>query len=177
MRALPAVLAAVPNAEVLIIGADARGGYGKPAPDGQSWARQILAELGDGLPKDRVHFTGPLPHPVMLEALMLSWAHVYYTYPFVMSWSLLEAMALECLVIGSDTAPVRDAIENGENGILLDFLDVDALSAALIEACRNPTSFGAMRCEARQTIIRRYERTNICLPAWRELIGSQLVLS
>ena len=91
-----------------------------------------------------------------------------------MSWSLLEAMATECLVLGSDTAPVRDAITHGVDGILNDFFDVEALSDAMIEACRNPQRFTEMRKAARETILSRYDRATICRPAWTALVEPML---
>jgi glycosyltransferase involved in cell wall biosynthesis len=170
MRALPAVLAAVPNAEVLLIGSDDPDVYGFRAPAGTTWKRVLLNEVKDRLDMKRVHFTGHLPHEQMLAALSLSAAHVYYTYPFVLSWSLLEAMACRALVIASDTAPLRDAVENGKNGILLDFFDVNALAEALVQACREPARFAPLREAARETIVARFDRDRLCRPAWLELV-------
>jgi glycosyltransferase involved in cell wall biosynthesis len=130
----------------------------------------MLAELGDRLDQSRIHFLGRVEHSRMVDALSISWGHVYYTYPFVLSWSLIEAMACECLIIGSDTAPVRDAIEPGVNGLLLDFFDVGALSEAMIRAVREPQAFSAMRRAARETAVSRYDTRNVGLPAWMRLI-------
>jgi len=174
MRSLPKLLEVVPDAEVLIIGEAARAGYGAAAPGGRTWAEVILDEVKDKLDTSRVHFAGRIPHEKFIDALSLSWAHVYFTYPFVMSWSLLEAMACECLIIGSDTAPVRDAISGGENGRLVDFFNYGALSDALIEACRAPRSFDPLRRAARETVAARYDRRRVCLPAWMDLLERQL---
>lgn len=174
MRALPKFMAAVPDADVVVIGADEAGGYGRPATGGKTWGQLLFAEVADRLDRSRIHFVGRIPHPLMIEALSLSTAHVYYTYPFVLSWSLLEAMAAESFVIGSDTAPVRDAITDGKDGLLLDFFDVDALSNALIEACRDPQKFAPMRKAARQTILARYDRATIGEPAWLRLVTPML---
>jgi glycosyltransferase involved in cell wall biosynthesis len=174
MRALPAFMAAVPEADVLVIGADERGGYGKPAEGNATWGQKLFAEVADKVDRARIHFVGRVPHALMIEALSLSSAHVYYTYPFVLSWSLLEAMATECLILGSDTAPVRDAITHGQNGILNDFFDVAALSAALIAACRTPEQFAPLRKAARQTILERFDRSTICEPAWLQLVEPML---
>ena len=113
----------------------------------------------------------------MLGALSVSSAHVYYTYPFVLSWSLLEAMAAECLIIGSNTAPVRDAVTDGKDGILLDFFDVDALSQALIEACRDPEKFATLRQAARQTVVERFDRSSKCQPRWLAMLESLMEAS
>ena len=174
MRALPKLMEAVPEAEIVVIGADEPGGYGKPADGKRTWGNILFGEIADKIDRSRVHFVGRVPHPVMLEALSMSWAHVYYTYPFVMSWSLLEAMALECFVIGSDTGPVRDAITDGKNGILLDFFDIAALSDALIAACRQPRKYAAMRKAARRSVLERYDRATICEPKWLELVQPML---
>jgi glycosyltransferase involved in cell wall biosynthesis len=92
----------------------------------------------------------------MLAAMRLSTAHVYYTYPFVLSWSLVEAMASGCYVIGSDTAPLHDAIADGVNGRLLPFFDVAALSQALIDACRDPAASAPLRAAARETAVAKF---------------------
>jgi glycosyltransferase involved in cell wall biosynthesis len=170
MRALPRLMEAVPDADVLVIGEAARAGYGAAAPGGRTWAEVILDEVRGTVDLSRIHFTGRVPHDRFIDALSLSWAHVYLTYPFVMSWSLLEAMACECLIVGSDTAPVRDAIIAGENGLLVDFFDHGALSEQLIEACRTPRRFDAMRRAARETVEARYDRARIGLPGWTGLI-------
>ena len=168
MRALPRVLAEVPDAEVVLIGRDAKG-YGGESTGG-TWRERMLAELGDRLDARRLHFTGHLPYEQMLAALSISAAHVYYTYPFVLSWSLLDAMASECLIIASDTAPVRDVVRHEENGLLLDFFDVEALSAALIRACREPVAFTPLRKAAREAMLTGYDRERHALPAWLALI-------
>jgi glycosyltransferase involved in cell wall biosynthesis len=96
------------------------------------------------------------------------------TYPFVLSWSLLDAMACECLLVGSDTAPVRDVIRHGENGLLFDFFDHQGLADQLTEICRAPKSFAHLRPAARRTVIEQYDRDTVCLPAWLKLIDDTL---
>ena len=112
------------------------------------WAR--AGSIGRAPISGRVHFLGQVQHDVLIDLLSISWAHVYYTYPFVLSWSLLEAMACECLILASDTAPVRDAVIDGESGLLMPFFDVGALSSAMIEAVRRPEHFAALRAGARE---------------------------
>lgn len=155
-RALPRLLAEVPGAQVILIGDPNRKPYGAPAPDGKTWRDACF----DGVDYDpaRVHFLGRVPHARMLAALRLGVAHVYYTYPFVLSWSLSEAMASGCHVIGSDTAPVRDAIQDGVNGRLLPFFDHQALSEALIAACRDPEAAAPLRVAARATAEAMFSR-------------------
>jgi glycosyltransferase involved in cell wall biosynthesis len=168
-RALPRLLADVPDAHVVIIGEEKTRGYGATAPDGRSWKQVFFEPLAPQLDPSRVHFLGQQPHLRMLAALRLSTAHVYYTYPFVLSWSLTEAMASGCYVIGSDTGPVRDAIEDGVNGRLLPFFDVDALSEALIAACRDPQASRPLRAAARETAVAAFSRAK-GRAAWLELL-------
>jgi glycosyltransferase involved in cell wall biosynthesis len=155
-RALPRLLAEVPDAQVLIMGEEQKHAYGGAAPDGLTWKEVCFR--GVEIDPQRVHFLGRVEHARMLAALRLSTAHVYYTYPFVLSWSLTEAMASGCYIIGSDTAPLHDAIEDGVNGRLLPFFDVDALSGALIEACRNPEASAPLRHAARETAVEKFNR-------------------
>lgn len=174
MRALPAFLERCPEAEVLLIGRDNGKGYGAALPAGKTWKGVMLDEVGDRLDMSRVHFTGPVAHQDMIAAMSISWAHVYYTYPFVLSWSLVEAMACECVILGSDTAPVRDAITDGETGVLNDFFDVEALTEAMIRACEQPEAFAAMRPKARETALRMFDRKTVGVPAWMDLIDEML---
>ncbi|MBU1377834.1 MAG: glycosyltransferase [Alphaproteobacteria bacterium] len=155
-NALPRLLAEVPHAQVILIGDPNRKSYGAPAPDGMTW-RDVCFQGLDYDPA-RVHFLGRVPHARMLAALRLGVAHVYYTYPFVLSWSLSEAMASGCYVIGSDTAPVRDAIQDGVNGRLLPFFDHAALSTAMIAACRDPRGSAGLRAAARATAEAMFSR-------------------
>ena len=167
-RALPRLLAEVPDAQVMLIGTAGRRAYGGNAPEGQTW-RDICFQGVDYDPA-RVHFVGELPHDRMLAALRLGVAHVYYTYPFVLSWSLVEAMASGCYVVASDTPPLHDAIEDGVNGRLLPFFDVDALSETLIGACRNPDAAQPLRAAARATAVEKFSSA-AGQEAWLTLLG------
>lgn len=169
-RALPRLLDAIPDAQVLIVGNHDKRPYGGSSPDQRSW----LDVCFDGVAYDpaRVHFLGRVDHARMLAALRLGVAHVYYTYPFVLSWSLVEAMASGCYVIGSDTPPLHDAIEDGVNGRLLPFFDVDALSDALIAACRDPQASAPLRAAARETAVAKFDRAK-GLEAWITLLREQ----
>ena len=155
-RALPRLMAEVPDAQVLVFGRDSARPYGGQAPEGKTW-REVVFE-GLEIDPTRLHFMGKAPHAQMLAAMRLSTAHVYYTYPFVLSWSLVEAMAAGCYVVGSDTAPLRDAIEDGVSGRLLPFFDVDALSDTLIAACRDPQASAPLRAAARKAAVAGFSR-------------------
>lgn len=171
-RALPVLLAAVPEAEVLVIGDDARSGYGGAPPGGGTWKSWVLNGLG--LDAARVHFLGTVPHATLIDAFSISRAHVYYTYPFVLSWSLAEAMACECAILASDTGPVRDAITDGVDGRLLPFFDVGALSEAMIAACRDPAAIAGLGKAARATALARFDRATVGVPAWLALVDEML---
>ena len=155
-RSLPRLLAEVPDAQAIVIGDPRRRAYGGNAPDGMTW-KDVCFQGVDYDPA-RVHFLGRVAHARMLAALRLGSAHMYYTYPFVLSWSLAEAMASGCYVVGSDTGPLHDAIEDGVNGRLLPFFDVPALSQALIDACRDPQATAPLRAAARETAVERFSR-------------------
>jgi glycosyltransferase involved in cell wall biosynthesis len=166
-RALPRLLREVPEAQVILIGDPTRKPYGAAAPEGMTWKDACFQDV-DYDPA-RVHFLGRVAHERMLAALRLGAAHVYYTYPFVLSWSLSESMASGCYVIGSDTAPVRDAIQDGKNGRLLPFFDVDALSGAMIAACRDPEASRPLRAAARVTAEAMFSRAK-GREAWFKLL-------
>ena len=169
MRALPAFLKACPDAHAVLIGGTALSGYGAASPNGKDWKSLLLDELGDSLDPGRVHFPGKVPHATMIDAFSIARAHIYYTYPFVLSWSLVEAMACECTIIASDTAPVQDAITNGVEGVLLPFFDVPALSEAMIRAVREPEAFTGLGAAARERALRDYDRQR-GTAAWLALV-------
>ena len=169
MRSLPKILQTRPNAQVLIVGGD-EVSYGTPLPQGENWKKKMLKELGDSLDTNRIHFLGKVPYPTFIQILQISRVHLYLTVPFVLSWSMLEAMAAECLIVGSRTAPVEEVIEEGENGLLVDFFNPEEIAEQVIETLSNPDAFISLRRNARQSIIERYDLKRICLPKQLKLI-------
>jgi len=163
IRALPAVLAARPRARAVIIGGDGQS-YGPRLPAGQTWRERFLKEVEGSLDMSRVHFLGQVPYPTFLALMQVTRVHAYLTYPFVLSWSMLEAMAAGALVVGSDTAPVTEVIRDGENGRLVGFFDVRGWSAALTAALADPRADDALRAAARATVAERYDLRSVCLP-------------
>ena len=127
----------------------------------------MLEDLG--LDTSRVHMPGQVDYPTYLHVLRLSKAHIYLTTGFVLSWSLLEAMAAECLVVGSDTPPVREVIEHGLNGLLADFHDHERIADHVLDALTKPDQMQGLRREARRTIEKRYALKDI-LPLQRDLL-------
>lgn len=163
MRALPQIMRARPKAQILIIGGQG-GGYGLSPPAGHTWQSIFFNEVAAEVDKSRIHFVGHLQHHDFVRALQISRAHIYLTYPFVLSWSLLEAMSAGSLVIGSDTTPVRDVVD-GTNGILVPFFDIDELADRTIDALANPRRFQPMRAKARKSVVERFDLKRVCLPA------------
>jgi glycosyltransferase involved in cell wall biosynthesis len=174
LRALPAVLAARPDARVVIVGGTAPG-YGAPSshPDGHKG--ELLALLGHRLPLDRLHFLPPLPHRDLLALFRISAAHVYLSYPYALSWSVLEAMACGALVVGSANPPVDELIHHGHNGLLVPFNDPDRLAEWLLAVLADPPSFAPMAEAGRTTIAARYE-VNRAAEAFEALISSLRLL-
>ncbi len=170
MRSLPAVLAARPNARVVIVGSDGKG-YG--GGEG-GWKDRMLRELGDRVDTSRLHFVGRVAYPDFVSLLQVSMAHVYLSYPFVLSWSLLEAMSLGCVVIASSTAPIREVVTHGETGLLADFFDVDGRARQIIAALEDPKAHAPIREAARRHVVSTYDLQSVCLPAHLALIDKLL---
>lgn len=169
MRALPAILDARPNAVAIIVGGDEIS-YGSAPKDGGTWREKMVAECDLGRYGNRIVFTGKLPYGDYLKLLQVSRCHLYLTYPFVLSWSCLEAMASGCLMVASDTAPVREVIADGVNGVLVPFSDVGAIAERVTEALAEPGAFTGLRAAARQTVLGRYRLAD-CLKQQLELLS------
>jgi glycosyltransferase involved in cell wall biosynthesis len=151
-RSLPAILDALPCAQVVIAGGDGVS-YGRAPRDGRTWRATMLDEVKLGGAAERVHFVGTLPYADYLRLLQVSTAHVYLTVPFVLSWSAMEALATGCVVIGSRTPPVEEVIEDGVNGLLVDFFASDQVAARVIEAVSRRHEFESLRSAARAGIL------------------------
>jgi glycosyltransferase involved in cell wall biosynthesis len=170
MRSLPKILAARPNARVLIVGGD-EVSYGARLPQGESYKKRLLAELGDSLDLSRVHFLGKIPYGAFIKVLQVSRVHVYLTYPFVLSWSMLEAMSAGCLIVGSRTQPVQEVLHHGANGLLVDFFSPDEIADRVTAALEDRLAFESLRQNARQTVLDRYDLRSVCLPAHLRLLN------
>ena len=144
MRALPEILKRRPQAVVLMIGGDGSS-YNSPAPEGKTWKQIYLDEVKGRIDLKRVFFLGQIAWTEYLKVLQVSACHVYLTYPFVLGWSCIEAMSAGCLIVGSATPPVEEAIEHGKHGLLVDFFDIAALSAAVVDALEHPQKHAPLR--------------------------------
>lgn len=171
MRALPELLERVPQLRVCIVGGDEVSYGAPPPPPFKSWREKLLHEVGDRLDLSRVHFLGRLPYDAYLRLLQVSSLHVYLTYPFVLSWSMMESMAAGCVVLGSNTPPVAEMIRDGENGFLFDFFDGAALVERAADLLARRDELGAVRQAARRTIVDNYDFATVTLPRWLELLG------
>ena len=160
MRALPKVMEARPNAQVVIVGGD-EVSYGAAPKDAKGWKDVFLNEVKDRLDLSRVHFMGKIPYDQFTAMMQVSRAHAYLTYPFVLSWSMIEAMSAGAHVVGSRTAPVEEVIKDGVNGSLVDFFDVDGWTAKLTEALAKPDKFLLLRQAARETALKRYDQKHL----------------
>jgi glycosyltransferase involved in cell wall biosynthesis len=161
MRAIPEIQKRRPNARIVIVGGD-EVSYSPRLPPGQTYRQRLLRDIGGKADLSRVHFTGKIPYAAYLEILRRSSVHVYLTYPFVLSWSLLEAMSAGCLVVGSRTPPVEEVIRDGENGLLTDFFSTEALAYRIDQALSMDSR--CLRVRARTTVIERYDLKRVCLP-------------
>ena len=166
MRSLPKLLAARPNANVLIVGKEGVS-YGAQPPNGKSWktifSEEVLPQLTPQQ-RERIHFLGTIDYPRFTNLLQVSRVHVYLTYPFVLSWSLLEAMSVGCTIVASDTQPLHEAIKHNETGLLVDFFDHDALAHSVSRLLDDETASDRLGEAARVFAIENYDLKSVCLP-------------
>ncbi|MCX7932905.1 MAG: glycosyltransferase family 4 protein [Rhodovarius sp.] len=169
MRALPALQRRAPEAQVVIVGGDGVS-YGGPPPGGGTWKEALLRELAGQIDLSRVHFVGRIPYGQLLALFRVSAAHLYLTYPFVLSWSVLEAMACGAAVLASATAPVEEVLREGENGLLVDFFDSEGIAERLAAMLADQEGLRPLREAARRSVVERYDLTAVCLPRQIALI-------
>jgi len=170
MRALPRILRRHPRAHVLIVGEDGVS-YGALPPVGATYREMMLKEVGRKLDLDRVHFLGKLPYERYLRVLQISSAHVYLTYPFILSWSFIEAMACGCVMIGSATPPVLEVLEDRMNGLTVDFFSPRQVADRIDEALDSRDGMAKLRSAARRTAVERYDLDSKIVPKWRSLFA------
>jgi glycosyltransferase involved in cell wall biosynthesis len=166
MRALPALLRARPEAQVVLLGGDEVSYGAKPKGD-RTW-KQIFIDEVRGQISDadwaRVHFMGRVPYETFLAMMQVSRLHIYLTYPFVLSWSLLEAMSAECAILASDTAPVVEVVEDNVNGRLTDFFDTEMMVERACALLDDPEARARLGARAREFVVKTYDLKTHCLP-------------
>ncbi|WP_331376965.1 glycosyltransferase family 4 protein [Sinorhizobium chiapasense] len=168
LEAAATVVRRHPDALFVFVGGDGVS-YGAPPPGGGSWKDHLFASLD--VPRDRFIFPGVVAHSTLRQLFQVSAAHLYLTYPFVLSWSVLEAMACGALIIGSDTPPVQEVMRSGRNGLLVPFFDTGALADVILDVLERPDNFRVMRAAARRTVEQRF-RLDDCLARQMTLIGN-----
>ena len=176
MRALPEILKRRPYARVLIVGGDDVS-YGARPENVEKWKdifiKEVRGQISDA-DWSRVHFLGNIPYQYFIPLLQLSRVHIYLTYPFVLSWSLLEAMSAGCSIVASDTQPLHEAIKDGETGRLVNFFDQEALTQTLCELLDDSEQRAKLSSNARRFAQEHYDLKAVCLPqqlAWVESLA------
>lgn len=171
-RALPRILKSNPDVKVVLIGGS-EVSYGPRSKDGKSWKDIFRDEIAGKLSKNewaRVHYLGNVSYEQFVRTLQISRVHVYLTYPFVLSWSVLEAMSIGCAVVASDTAPVREVVMDEQNGCLVNFFDSGALAEKVTEILRDEVKQRRLGSCARKLVQERYDLKTVCLPRQIEWI-------
>lgn len=167
MRAAQEICRRRPRTRIVVIGGDGVS-YGRKLPKGQTYRQKLLTEVD--IDPARVHFLGQVPYETYLAALQTSSVHVYLTVPFVLSWSLLEAMAAGALIVASDTPPVREVLRHGQTGLLVDFFSPDRIADAVDQAIDQAGALAPLRQAAREYVRERYNhRTS--LAQYEELVS------
>lgn len=170
MRLLPELLQQRPHLKVLVVGNDGVS-YGRSPGDAMTWRQKMLEEVGDRVDLSRVFFLGQLPYADYLNVLQVSTVHLYLTYPFVLSWSLLEAMSIGCAVVASSTGPADEVIEHGKNGRLCGFFDREALVSCISGLLDDRVEAARLGAAARQSIISRYDFDTLIYPRYRAFLS------
>ena len=168
IRAIPTLQKINPEAQVVIVGSETGVSYGSRCPKGE-WKEYFLNEIEGQFDPTKVHFAGRHIYDNFLKLLQLSQVHVYLTYPFVLSWSLLEAMSSGCAIVGSKTPPVVEVLENEHNGILVDFFSPDSIAKQIDRLLRDRKLAIKLGAQSREDAIKKYSLEQ-CLPRQLDLI-------
>ena len=152
---------AQPEAEIIIVGNASGDGYG-PADEDSTWKVHFLTEINGNYNRNKVHFVGKHNQTDYLSVLQNSCVHVYLKIPFVLSWSLLEAMSCGYTVVGSSKAPVQEVIHHNKNGLLTDFFDPKALAQTVCGLLEVRSLSKRLSKMARATIEQKYSLKNAC---------------
>ena len=164
---LPEILKRRPNAHVVLIGGDEIS-YGSAPSDARNWRERALRDLP--LDPNRVHFMGRVPYNLYLKVLQVSRVHVYLTYPFVLSWSMLESMSMGCALVASSTAPVREVMTHRQDGLMVDYFNKEELTGSVCEVLEDEELRKRLGENARRMVIDTFDLNTVCLPKQIELI-------
>lgn len=176
MKSIPKILKQNPDANIFIIGNDKTHGYGAKPTGKENYKEIYFSKIRDEIKgnEDRLFFFGPVQYELFIKVMQISSAHVYLTYPFVLSWSFLEAMSCGATIIGSNTEPVTEVIQDKENGLLVDFFDHESISNNVHKILKNKDKYKNISINARQTIIDKYDLKSVALPKHLDLINRAL---
>ena len=169
LRALAIMQSERPDLHAVVVGGN-EVSYGRRPEGAPDWKTKLLAEMEGHLDLSRIHFTGRVPHDALHDLFRVTRAHIYLTYPFVLSWSLLESLSCGAVVVGSDTPPVAEAITHGVNGLLASFFDPVQIAATTLAVVNDPAAYAGIAAAARAGIIRSYDLESVCLPRQLELV-------
>ena len=174
INSIPSIQKEHPDAYFILVGSFDKDtvSYGALPPKGESFRDLFLKDIIDEIDMTKVFFPGRIQYDHLLTLFSITSAHIYFTYPFVLSWSMLEAMACEALVIGSSTEPVKELIKHNKNGLLVDFFDIEGLSKTVNTVLSYPKKYDQLRKKARETILKNYDLDTICLPNQLKLVES-----
>jgi glycosyltransferase involved in cell wall biosynthesis len=173
MEALPELQKSRPNAYFVIVGGDEKSYSGSHA-SGKSWREVMLGEVGSQLDLERVLFVGKIPYATLLNLFSITSLHIYMTSPFVLSWSMMEAMACEAPILASGTEPVKEVIDDNKNGVLFDYFSKEDLVTKANYLLNTPDLCRSLGLQARKTIVEKYDLHTVCLPQHIKLIESDL---
>ena len=156
--------------------------YGARPTKGQTWKQIFIDEAQDRISDQdwaRVHFLGRPPYEVFLAMMQASRVHVYLTYPFIVSWSLLEAMSAGVVIVTNDTDAVKEAMVDGKTGLFVNFFDQSALVVQTYRLLQDPDLRTRLGTAARQHIVVTYDLRRTCLPKhldWVDELSHQPLL-
>lgn len=163
MRALPKMLDARPNLRVIAIGGN-EVSYGKASDHPGGLRGEMEAEVGHLIDWNRVHFVGRVSYSDFCKIIQIGRVHIYLSMPFMLSWSTLEAMAMQATVVSSDVPSVTEVITHNETGLLVDFFDPDALATQVLDVVAHPQKYTHLGPKARALVVERYDFLTQSLP-------------
>jgi glycosyltransferase involved in cell wall biosynthesis len=169
MRALAILQRERPDLHAVVVGGN-EVSYGRKPEGAPDWKTKLLAEMEGQLDLSRIHFTGRVAHDALHDLFRVTRAHIYLTYPFVLSWSMLESMACGAVVVGSDTAPVTEVLTHEVNGLVVPFFDHERIAAATLRAFADPAGHAHLGAAARASVVARYDLAGVCLPRQLDLV-------
>ena len=174
MRSLPKIQNEHPDAYIVFVGGHDVS-YGSTPKNGKSHKDNFYNEVKELLTDEsKLLYLGVVAYDNLLKLLNIASVHVYLTYPFVLSWSVLEAMALENIIVGSKTEPVEEVIKHNKNGLLVDFFDYDQIAETVNNVLSNPQKYNQIRKNARKTIIDNYDLKKVSIPKQMKIVEEML---